>query len=612
MKRSFLFLQGPHGPFLARLGSRLRSGGADVVRVNFSGGDWLDWHGEDAVAYRGTPEDWPAWVEKLAVERRVTDLVLYGDCRPVHRAAMEALKPLGVSVHVLEEGYLRPNWITCEKGGVNGHTSISRDPWEIIAQADELGWPPSGGEQVGPTTAKMVRWCLRHYAARWVGTLAFPRYRTHRPSSSVMEALGWFGRLCRRPAAHMNAERIIPELLDRTEDFYLLILQLDSDAQISRHSPFACMGEVIDMTIRSFARHAPPWSKLVIKNHPLDNGLRNYTRLTRKLAASYGVADRVVFLDGGRLPPLLAGAKGVVVVNSTAGLQALHHGCPTKVLGEAIYAIPGLVSGACLDDFWHDPAKPDPRLYRAFRAVVMTRSQYNGGFYTDAGMGLLLPGLARYLLDGARLEESYARPAEAASRQIGEMVEMLDELLSHLTDLVNALTVRILDRSLAFVSSQPAAASVGASNVAVLRDRVLRIANDLIRAIQFETIGDSPLRCRLMEICGCAAMIRRLLSTIMLEPVPGEAAPKVASQVSYLNMRNSLGGRASGASALEEVAMLQRLLLQSRFEIAGPAISQGFPVWLPPTPPGRHQDHRSAGLSEDFFAPVKYPSARPA
>mgnify|MGYP003138512366 FL=1 len=37
--RSFLFLQGPHGPFFHRLGQMLRAAGADVWRVGFNQGD---------------------------------------------------------------------------------------------------------------------------------------------------------------------------------------------------------------------------------------------------------------------------------------------------------------------------------------------------------------------------------------------------------------------------------------------------------------------------------------------------------------------------------------------------------------------------------------------
>ena len=34
--RTFLFLQGPHGPFFQRLGKMLRAAGADVWRVGFN------------------------------------------------------------------------------------------------------------------------------------------------------------------------------------------------------------------------------------------------------------------------------------------------------------------------------------------------------------------------------------------------------------------------------------------------------------------------------------------------------------------------------------------------------------------------------------------------
>jgi capsule polysaccharide modification protein KpsS len=38
-KRSFVFLQGPHGPFLAQLGKMLRRAGVRTVRVGFNRGD---------------------------------------------------------------------------------------------------------------------------------------------------------------------------------------------------------------------------------------------------------------------------------------------------------------------------------------------------------------------------------------------------------------------------------------------------------------------------------------------------------------------------------------------------------------------------------------------
>jgi capsular polysaccharide export protein len=543
MARGFLFLQGPHGPFFAKLGARLKADGADVVRVNFSGGDWLDWHGPGTLSYRGSAAGWPAWIAQLARDGGITDLVLYGDCRPLHRAAIDTLKPMGVEIHVLEEGYFRPNWITCEKGGVNGHTLIPKDPDEIIRQADELGWPPANGEQVGATTAMMVRWCLRHYAARWLATPCFPKYRTHRPANSLTEALSWIGRLVKRRPARRKADAQVAALLEQPNPFFLLGLQLDSDAQIRRHSRLPDMAAVLDLTLASFANHAPTNATLVVKNHPLDNGLRDYARLTADKAEELGIADRVIFLDGGRLPPLLAKARGLVVVNSTAGLQALHHGCPTLALGDAIYAIPGLVSDTGLDDFWRHPIRPDRRLYRAFRAVVMAHSQHNGGFYTEDGMTLLVPRLAAHLRRGTAVA-----PPQAIGSGLREAAEMLDELLPLLADLIDATVRHALNETL--VARQKS----DRIHIEMLRDRALRLSNDLIRASHAEATADAASASRMAEICGCAAMVRRRLVTF---PV---MAPSAAGRQIFETVR-------AETAAAEEITMLHRLLQKLRDDI---------------------------------------------
>jgi capsular polysaccharide export protein len=94
----------------------------------------------------------------------------------------------------------------------------------------------------------------------------------------------------------------------------------------------------------------------------------------------------VLVMDGGHLPTLLAKSQGVVVVNSTTGLSALHHGRPVTVLGSAIFDIAGLTFRGPLDRFWRDAAIPNAELFKAFRKVVLKRAQMNGSFFTDAGM----------------------------------------------------------------------------------------------------------------------------------------------------------------------------------------------------------------------------------
>ena len=108
--KTFLFLQGPHGPWFARLAAMLRKSGAACWRVGFNRGDRAFWpDAASYIAFRGCPDDWADSFAAILAEKGVTDLVLYGDTRPIHATAVDIARARGLTVHVFEEGYLRPD-----------------------------------------------------------------------------------------------------------------------------------------------------------------------------------------------------------------------------------------------------------------------------------------------------------------------------------------------------------------------------------------------------------------------------------------------------------------------------------------------------------------------
>lgn len=120
-----MFLQGPHGPFFNRLGKMLQLAGAQVWRVGFNAGDRAFWrHPKSYIAYRDPIDAWAATFGALVDEKSVTDIVLYGDTRPVHAQAIAEAKRRGLTVHVFEEGYMRPYWVTYERDGSNGNSKL--------------------------------------------------------------------------------------------------------------------------------------------------------------------------------------------------------------------------------------------------------------------------------------------------------------------------------------------------------------------------------------------------------------------------------------------------------------------------------------------------------
>lgn len=385
MKRSFLLLQGMCTPFFSLLGQALREKGHTVHKINFNGGDSLYWSGGGDIPYRGGLGGIDAFYQEVFERVAPTDLVLFGDCRPLHIPARTLANLRQIRTHVFEEGYFRPYWITLERNGVNARSLLPRDP----------DWYRHAGEKVPKyengdpfESSFLIRAChdVLYHIGNLQNPLRYPGYRTHAQVTAPVEYCAYLRRAASLPRRHRIDAQVIESLATRRRRFWLLPLQLNSDTQIRDHSPFDSMTEVIEKTITSFARHARSGDLLLIKNHPLDTGLCNYRKQVSRIAHAFDLGNRVIYLETGHLPTILNHASGVVTVNSTVGGSALVHSRPTIALASAIYRMPGLTFQGSLDDFWTNAEPPDPVLFQNFRNVVIHATQINGGFYSRPGM----------------------------------------------------------------------------------------------------------------------------------------------------------------------------------------------------------------------------------
>src|SRR5690349_13495924 len=110
--RRVLLLQGPNGPFFRRFADELQSLGVEVTKLNFHAGDAFFFNDSRALAFRGRPHEFPAFLARLYDERRFDGIYVFGDGRPYHRVAIQQARERGMHVYAFEEGYLRPDWIT--------------------------------------------------------------------------------------------------------------------------------------------------------------------------------------------------------------------------------------------------------------------------------------------------------------------------------------------------------------------------------------------------------------------------------------------------------------------------------------------------------------------
>ncbi|KIC13798.1 capsule biosynthesis protein [Leisingera sp. ANG-Vp] len=398
--RSFLFLQGPHGPFFAALGRMLQAAGCDVARVGFNAGDQAFWRRKDSyIPFTGCQQDWPGVLAGLLESRGITDIVLYGDTRPIHATAIQAAENLGITVHVFEEGYLRPFWVTYERGGSNGHSRLMEmsvsDMQDALALSDmEAPLPPA---HWGDMRQHVFYGALYHWFVMFRNR-RYRNFRPHRALTVTKEFRLYLKRLMLMPA--QAVERRLAERSIRHGGFpyHLALLQLEHDSSFQMHSPFDSMRDFLEEVIRGFAGGAPRHHHLVIKAHPLEDGRARVRRTLRKLAREHGIEDRVHYVRGGKLAQLLNEARTAVTVNSTAGQQVLWRGIPLRVFGRAVYGKPEFVSEQPLAEFFAAASRPDSRAYKDYRRFLLETSQVPGGYYSREGRRQLLRQVADMML----------------------------------------------------------------------------------------------------------------------------------------------------------------------------------------------------------------------
>jgi capsular polysaccharide export protein len=417
--KSFLFLQGPHGPFFYQLSKEIVATGARVCKVGFNQGDRFFWPDKETyLAFTDAAETWESYVTDL-INKGVTDLVVYGDTRPLHKSAIAIAKSHGVTVHCFEEGYIRPYWVTYERGGVNGHSRLM--DMTVDQMRDALSFVDTKQPEAPARWGEMRQHILLGAIYHWhilFRNWRYKNYKTHRDTSVRHEFWLHFKRLMTRPVNAYRRWKATQRIKNNGFVYHLSLLQLGHDASIRSHSSFTNMPDFMQLCVESFAAGAPRHHHLVFKSHPLEDGRQSLRKVTEDLARKYGVEGRVHFVRGGKLAALLDHARSVVTINSTAAQQALWRGLPVKAIGESVYRKLEFTSEQPLTDFFADPRKPDLAAYRDYRQYLLATSQLTGGFYARKSRVRLIRRVVDMLLNKDDPYEMLAAQKAAPVQQL--------------------------------------------------------------------------------------------------------------------------------------------------------------------------------------------------
>ena len=229
---------------------------------------------------------------RLRFARSKIDLmVVWGGFQLPVAAALAAARDAGVKTLFCENGYL-PKTIVMDPQGINAGNSLMGKPAEFYRAVDVP-------------------------AEQRAGLFGMP--------------------LVTRP---LKGGSIASETVVLPERFVFLPLQVHDDSQILLYSPhFRDMPAVIRFCaqgVESYNRRHGTQLKLVVKEHPSDHGRIDY-------APTYREFPDVVFTKLTPTQGLIEKCAAVITVNSTVGIEALLNLKPVISLGNAFYAVPGLV-----------------------------------------------------------------------------------------------------------------------------------------------------------------------------------------------------------------------------------------------------------------------------
>jgi capsular polysaccharide export protein len=383
--KNILLLQGPMGSFFNTLDKKFTNEEASTFRIGFNAGDKFFAQYNHYTPYIDKPENWVEFISNYYKTHDIHKLFVFGDCRFYQAIAIKIAKKLEIEVYVFEEGYLRPNFITLEKYGVNAHSEQpkDRDFYDNLIVDNTLVAEIEHLKNFGSTFPKMAREAIFYYWIANIFSYKYPHYKHHRCFSLWNEFKAGCLNIFRKYKYRIS-EKGLNEKCEKELDkrYYFVPLQTHGDFQIQTHSKYEHIEEFIKEVITSFAKNSDKDTFLVFKHHPVDRGRKNHAKYIKNIAYTLGIKDRVIITWDVHLPTFLKHAIGTIVINSTVGISSLYHHTPTICLGEAIYDIEGLTSkDISIDDFWKNYTEVDNELFRKYKAYLIKTTQINSNFY---------------------------------------------------------------------------------------------------------------------------------------------------------------------------------------------------------------------------------------
>ena len=371
IKGPCLFLIGPIGTFFARLSNFLEKNDVKTYKILFP----LHEYGfpkSRVIKYSSNINFFEEFLRETIIKYKIRHIFMYGNVVIPHRKAIDLVEELNkkgqkIKTHIFELGYFRPNYVTLESKGVNYNSRFILDK-EFFSK--QLPY------EVFPTAKKhffRVRklWkaitffnhCLKDYKI-----VDFEHKLQPKPSYLWFQIKGYLLKTIFRVLEYNLKKNCFS-----TNPFFIVILQVSTDSQITQGSNIKDNKKFIYKVIKDFAKSKLKNTYLVFKHHPRDRGYNNYVKEIKQIAKEFGISKNVFYIHDYFLSKVFTNpkCKGTVLINSTVGYQSLFHSIPVKAFGISPFNISGISYQKSLTSFFLDPGKVDQLLFSKFYRYIL-------------------------------------------------------------------------------------------------------------------------------------------------------------------------------------------------------------------------------------------------
>ncbi|OOF52085.1 capsule biosynthesis protein [Rodentibacter genomosp. 1] len=379
-----LLLQGPVGTFFTDLSLWLQSHGKTVYKINFNGGDSHFYPPtiENTIAYTDSVSKFYPSLRLFCEKNKIDSIICFGDNRKYHKIGKKVAYSLDLDFWVFEEGYFRPDYITLEKTGVNAFSTLPKEAEFFLKQAKNLP-EPTKPLKLAKGFLPMAKQAIIYYVQAYLGRSNFPKYQHHRILNLRYYIKLWGKSAVKRTCYYLRDHNFAKKVrAGKLGEFFIVPLQVYDDSQVKVHCDYGNVAKFLQTVLQSFAENAPHNLNLIVKHHPMDRGLIDYCGIIETFEQRYAhLRGRIYYIHDVPLPVLLQHGKGMVTINSTSGISALHHNMSVMTLGRANYDFEGLTHQGTLTDFWINPTPPNPIVFKSYRKYHLHKTMVNGSFY---------------------------------------------------------------------------------------------------------------------------------------------------------------------------------------------------------------------------------------